>query len=89
LNIQPASNPITVALPDGTTAISSHVGTLNWPLLPDVARTAHIFPSFPNSLISIGLLCDAGITAIYTYDKVELKVNDTLIAIGHRDPLDD
>lgn len=87
MNIKPATSPITVTLPDGSTAISSHVGTLNWPSLPDAARTAHIFPSFPNSLVSIGLLCDAGITAIYTSDKVELKVNDTLIATGYRDSL--
>ena len=70
LNIRPAINGISVALPNGDIITSTHTATLNLPSLPLSARAAHVFPGLTGSLLSIGLLTDAGLTAVYTADAV-------------------
>ena len=64
LNIRPAINGISVALPNGDIITSTHTATLNLPSLPLSARAAHVFPGLTGSLLSIGLLTDAGLTAV-------------------------
>jgi hypothetical protein len=43
------------------------------PTLPAGACETHIFPTLQVSLLSIGLLTDAGLTAIYTADTVMIQ----------------
>ena len=73
LDVKPVVNGISVALPNGQIIISTHTATLNLPTLPLSARAAHIFPSLQGSLLSIGMLTDAGLTAIYTSDAVTIQ----------------
>jgi len=47
----------------------------------------HLFPSLgETSLLSIGQLCDAGCTALFTANKVTIKHNNTTILQGSRSP---
>ena len=47
----------------------------------------HLFPSLgETSLLSIGQLCDAGCTALFTANKVTIKHNNTIILQGSRSP---
>ena len=84
-NIKPTNQPIRVALPDGSTIHSTHVGQLPIDALPREATLAHLFPSLgPASLVSIGQLCDAGCTALFTHDKVYIKYHGNTILDGDR-----
>ena len=87
LDITPVANGISVSLPNGQVIRSTHTATLNLPSLPLSARAAHIFPSLTGSLLSIGMLTDAGLTAIYTADAVRIQdaVGVTVLA-GKRSP---
>ena len=72
-DIQHARHPVSVTLPDGTIATSTHTASLNIPSLPVLARHVHLFPNWIGSLLSIGLLCDCGLTAVYTATTVTLS----------------
>lgn len=86
-NISPAINPITVTLPAGTTATSTHTACLNLPQLPLTARKVHLFPNFVGSLLSIGILCDHGMIATYTSTTVTITdKKDQIILTGTRSP---
>jgi hypothetical protein len=82
----PTTSPVTVFLPDGSVAISTHTSTLDWPNIAVQARQAHVFPTFSGSLISIGLLCDCGYTATYDSNKVTIRDAKNIILTGLRDP---
>ena len=84
-DIQPTV-PLTVTLPDGSTATSTHTGLLNLPHLPPAARECHLFPTFRGSLISIGLLCDHGMVATFDATKVTITHNGQTVLSGHRSP---
>jgi hypothetical protein len=89
VNVQTTASPITVMLPDGTTAISTHTALLNVPSLPLSCRLVHIFPHWHGPLLSIGLLCDAGMIAIYTAANVLiLDSAGNLVLHGSRSPVD-
>ena len=77
LNIRPAINGISVALPNGDIITSTHTATLNLPSLPLSARAAHVFPGLTGSLLSIGLLSTADAVTI-------LDTNGSLILTGQR-----
>ena len=62
-----------LSLPNGQVIKSTHTATLNLPSLPLAARAAHVFPELTGSLLSIGMLTDAGLTAIYTADSVTIQ----------------
>jgi hypothetical protein len=84
-DIHPTANPIHVELPDGSTITSTHTGILPLPNLPDNAIRAHIFPRLTSgSLISIGLLCDAGCTATLDKDKIVIHNGQLHVATGLR-----
>ena len=53
-------NGINVELPDGRAITSIATGQLKWKWLTKDARTVHIFKELTGSLLSIGMLCDAG-----------------------------
>ena len=71
-NLQPASSPITVLLPNGNSATSTHTATLNLPCFPITARVAHVSPESIGSLLSISVLCDHGYSALYTSTTVTI-----------------
>lgn len=86
-DIQPTVDGITVQMPNGTFIKSSHTGQLNLPSIPSGARTAHVFPDLKTgSLLSIGILCDHGLRAIYDKDEVSIYNKDDLILSGKRSP---
>ena len=88
LDIKPVGDDgISVALPNGHVIKSTHTATLNLPSLPMSARAAHIFPTLTGSLLSIGMLTDAGLTAIYTADAVTIQDSaGTTVLSGYRSP---
>ena len=76
---------IKVKMPNGTVIKSTHVGLLPNEMIPLEARLCHIFPELTSeSLISIGMLCDAGCEAKYTKDKVVITLGDEVIYQGGR-----
>ena len=85
LDVRVTNAPITVTLPDGSQATSTHIGTLNLPSLPPAARHVDIFPEWIGSLLSIGVLCDCGLTATYTATAVTITdANGATVLSGHR-----
>ena len=88
LDVLPAKVPHQVFLPDGSSVFSTHTARLNLPNLPSQATIVHVFPHWIGSLLSIGLLCDAGCTAKFTADGVTITdSSDTVILHGHRSQL--
>jgi hypothetical protein len=82
VDLRPAgADFITVSLPDGATTKSTHIGLLNFPTLPLGARTAHVFPDFVGSLLSIGQLCDNGMSASFTKNSVTIYDETTNVVI--------
>lgn len=71
-NVQPLSpnTPVVVTLPNNSHIRATHSALLNFPHLPLAARHAYLFPHLTSSLISIGMLCDNGLTAHYHHDAV-------------------
>ena len=83
--MQSTSNPVRVLLPDGSTAVSTHTGVLNLPALPMAARSVDIFPQWVGSLLSIGRLCDNGLSALYTASTVTISDGGGAVVLsGHR-----
>jgi hypothetical protein len=79
------ADTISVRMPNGTTSQSTHTGTIKLPDLPNEACRAYIFSdqtSMP--LLSIGKLCDAGVTALYDKDYVSLNYLGKCILTGTR-----
>ena len=86
-NLQPASSPITVLLPNGNSATSTHTATLNLPCFPITARVAHVSPESIGSLLSISVLCDHGYSALYTSTTVTiLDSSGRSVLSGTRSP---
>ena len=66
---------------------STHQAELDLPMLPNAARTAHIFPKLASgSLLSIGQLCDAGCTALFEKRKLYIFHKGKIILQGTRQP---
>ena len=87
LDITPVDKGISVSLPNGQVIKSTHTATLNLPSLPLAARAAHVFPELTGSLLSIGMLTDAGLTAIYTADSVTIQDSAGVkVLSGNRSP---
>ena len=69
--MQPAgSKSIKVTLPNNTTISSTHIGLLPYNNLPEKARLVHLFPDLKKCLISLGQLCDAGMTVTLTSERI-------------------
>jgi hypothetical protein len=69
---QPTSNGIIVQMPNHSRIQATHTCQINLPDLPTKACEAHLFPNLAHALLSIGLLCDHGCTAIF--DKQHVKI---------------
>ena len=84
---KPVVDGISVSLPNGQVIRSTHTATLNLLSLPLATRAAHLFPTLTGSLVSIGMLTDAGLTAIYTADAVMIQdATGTNVLSGTRSP---
>jgi len=64
------SPTISVWVADGQKAFSNGTGYLRLSDLPLETKLAHIMPGFPDSLISISILCNAGLHCTFTGDSV-------------------
>jgi len=84
----PTTTPISIAIPDDSTMVSTHTGQLDWPTLqalPPQARQVHFFPTMGNySLLSIGQLTDAGCEATFTKDQLIVTYHDRPVLTGTR-----
>jgi hypothetical protein len=78
----PTSKPIRVELPNGQIIQSTHTAL---PTLPQAARKAHIFRDLQcDTLISVGVLCDAGLVATFTADDVTFYYGPHIVLQGKR-----
>ena len=84
-NLRESVDPITVHLPDGTTLETQQQGELQIENLTSPAATAHVIPHLKHNLLSVGQLCDAGLTAFFSRNTVEIKRENQLILKGKRD----
>ena len=81
-------NPLTIHLADKSTILSTHTAELPLRDLPRNARQVHLFPALKGtSLISVSQLCDAGCTATFTSQNVQVLFNEKTILSGTRCPL--
>ena len=89
-NSVPTSTGPRVRLPDNTILASTMTGHLPITTLPKQATVSHTFPNLHSaSLLSIGQVCDADCSALFT--KHQLKVFDNkkkLVLTGHRNQTD-
>ena len=85
VNIQPADPPIHVVSPNGEIMQSTHTAELSFAKLPPAARKCHVFPSLASgSLISVGVLCDAGCIATFGKNFVNITLNGETVLSGVR-----
>ena len=79
--------PIVVVIPNGKAMRSTQECQLQLDQLPAQARTGHILPGLArHSLISIGHFCDAGCTAEFTANTVNVKKDGNILLRGWRAP---
>ena len=87
-DIKLSDKPTRVILPDGSTSTSTHNALLNLPQLPLTFCRIDISPGWRGSLISIGVLCDHGMTAVNTAPTVQIfDASETLCMSGTRSPV--
>jgi hypothetical protein len=83
---QPTNNGIIVQMPNHSRIQATHTCQINIPNLPTKACEAHLFPNLAHALLSIGLLCDHGCTAIFDKQHVKISYENAIILTGYRDP---
>ena len=67
INILPTATPNIPRLPNGNRVNSTHMCTLDIPLLPPGARAAHIIPGLASHLLlSIVTMCNVGCTITFS-----------------------
>jgi len=76
-----AGEGIVVEQPDGSTIRSVGTGYLKWKFLPRKLRLVHIFKDLTGSLLSIGLLCDAGFEVTFKKHTVSVNTKDGQLII--------
>jgi hypothetical protein len=84
-NCQPTNNGIIVQMPNHSRIQATHTCQINIPNLPSKACEAHLFPNLAHALLSIGLLCNHGCTAIFDKQNVKITYKNTVILTGYRD----
>ena len=77
-------NGINVELPDGRAITSIATGQLKWKWLTKDARTVHIFKELTGSLLSIGMLCDAGCSVNFKQKTVVVEKDGKVMLKGKR-----
>ena len=81
----PKTKPISVELPNGQIIESTHTAELNLPTLPEAARKAHVFRDLQcDTLLSVGVLCDAGLVATLTAEDVKFYYGPHIVLQGKR-----
>ena len=81
----PSAKPIEVELPNGQIIRSTHTAELNLPTIPEAARKVHIFRDLQcDTLLSVGVLCDAGLIATLTAEDVKFYYGPHLVLQGKR-----
>jgi hypothetical protein len=74
---------ITVTLPDGHNIESAGTTQLQIPIIPQSATTGYLFPELrEHSLLSIGMLCDAGCTAVFHRSHCDVIYDNQTILSG-------
>ena len=85
-NKRPATEPITITLPDGATLQSTHTCNVDIPWLKHEATTAHVVPGLAHaSLLSTAKFCDAGYTVVFDTANCNIYDRPTLVLMGERD----
>ncbi len=80
-------NGIEIELPNGNRLTSTKRGKLKLEKLPESAKTVYIFPEMNNfSLLSIGVMCDAGLKATLDREKIIIYDERNIVLTGKRDP---
>ena len=74
-NINSHAPRTTIRTATGQPLYSTSTVTLNLPTIPPVTQQGHIVPGLTHNLVSIGTLCDAGCTALFTANT--LTVTDS------------
>ena len=85
-DLTPVATPLSVRLPDGSLASSSHTGYLDLNGLPKELALCHVFPSFQGTLLSVSAFCEAGLEAHFTSDRVDFRRGDEVVLSGRRTP---
>jgi hypothetical protein len=84
-NILPTAVPIIACLPNGDQVHSTHTCTLDIPLLPPGARTAHIIPGLAfHLLLSIVTMCNMGCTVSFSKIGCIIVYSGRMIVCGHK-----
>ena len=77
---EPPTNGILVGVLNGSSIQASHTALLPFPQLPIGACQSNVFPDLGNrNLISIGQICDHGLSAIFTSKGVSLTGPNTTL----------
>ncbi len=88
-NIWPATNPLTISLPNGKVVKMTHVSNFKLPGLPTILE-GHIVPDLAvASLVGIRILCKAGCIVIFTKTACYIMYGDNVILTGYKDPSTD
>ncbi len=88
-NVQPATNPLNINLPDGTIVKSTYACDLEIPGLPYVVE-GHIVPNLTvASLIGIQILCKMGCIVVFMDTACHVSYNGNVILTGYKDPSTD
>ena len=84
--VTPATNPVTVTIPDGSTLKSTQVRKLDLPQLPMAARIGHVIPGLASrSLISVVQLTDAGCGVYFLKHCVTVTYRGRVVLEGAKD----
>ena len=80
-DIKKDPHPVRVTIPNGKTIVSTEVGKINWPLLPEEATTAKVIPELKGkSLMAVKQLNDSGCTVIL-HPKYCIVLHDSKIML--------
>ena len=84
--VTPLRQPLHVTLPDGSRLTAWHEGFLRLEGVPREVRHCHVFAGLRGSLVSVGRLCDAGMSATFTASTVEVTYKGCVVLTGSRSP---
>ncbi len=88
-NVQIATNPLSINLPDGAIVKLMHMCDIIIPGLPTIL-TGHIVQGLTMaSLVGIRISCNAGCTVTFTEKYCDVMYNENLILRGYKDPQTD
>jgi hypothetical protein len=88
-NIRPATNPLTISLPDGKVVRSTHVCNFELPSLPSILEGHIVLDLTVASLVGIRILCKAGCIIIFTKTACYIMYGGNIILTGYKDPSTD